>query len=1747
MSGYEGGVQERFEEFLRTYKDEQGNLLYWTKIQRFSIDEALSLVIDFQNLMTFDNVVFTTLAKDNPLQFLETLDAVLRSVLRTEDPDYMESIDEGLVRVRITNYPNYVSLRSLRSRHIGTIISISGVMMRASEVKPLLIDATFKCRRCGELLYQSQEDGRYVEPDQCTVCGKKTPVRLIPEKSTFRDWQKVRIQESPEELPPGQMPRSVDVILEGDIVDISRPGDLVKITGILLTTPDFSRRGGRLATFNVYINANGVEIGEKEYEQIELTEEDEKEIRKTSEDPYVHQRIFASIAPSIQGHENIKESIALLLFGGVGKTLPDGTRLRGRSNILMVGDPGTGKSVHGDEEIYLRTLEQEFQVWDRKKIGGVINALIDRYPGEVRIEKGTEVLSVPEILELYTKSINPETLRTESARIVEVSRHKASRLVRIHTESGRTVVMTPDHSLTSLVNGRLQVLKASDLFSGAYIPVARNIDFSDGKEYREIDLSASFPEEGLVQSDIVHSQILLLQQNQTSVNSAAAESNITPTTMRWYTNSPVSVPDGQWMRRKMDTSWLPQRIPLDERLGRIIGFYLSKGNTEKTMVRFTNLDESIKDNLAGDLRSVFGKASVFERGVYICQSSLRDWFLTTFDTGAADKSLPARFMMAPIAFRCALLSAYFSGDGWVDEKSATVNALTKSRELACQISDLLSTLGVFSSVKNRQLKTGPYKGRRYYRIVITGEELFEYNRQIGFVSSAKRERLQQLLMVLSGRKRYQSHDIIPNFGSLCVQAAKDLKIRSIRGTSGRSLLGEIRGKTYRQRVGRKYLRQLLYRMIQLGSKGANSESLDRLRKLAESDIYWDKVTRIEQIDEEMTVYDIGTEDGHFILANGNLIVHNSQILKFVSKLVARSIYTSGKGTSAAGLTAAVMHDAESGSMTLEAGALVLADQGIACIDEFDKMDPNDRTAIHEAMEQHSFHPSSEILLSDGSRVPIGTLVDNLFEAYPSRAVKGINCEILDTQGLNFGVYTTDFSEISLINIDRVSRHPAPSHFIRITYDNGREVIVTPDHPIFVFLHDKVNTILASDLETGAFVPAPRVQLCGHNPGAALSESITTHPLAIPITLPDRFFPKLARILGYFVTEGYSYDGSSAELGFSTTSSLIKEEILNLMDDVFGLKGIDYVSKNRTIRFVSIQLHDFFKRNFPEVMALARNKRIPSQAFISGEKAVRNLLQTAFLGDGSVESTSMCYRTASRGLAHDYQDLLLCIGIQSRVVNDIHNDSYKVYIRGSSLPLFYKEIVEDWDPRIEKIKEIVIRSDRCNYNHDAYPPYFAAVLKSIYQHLGMRHNGGFYRCIHEGFGITRNVLKRHLKLIKAELAESQVSFHNSPQTLKSIRQVLHWSQTTAAKKIGRKRSLINYAERGGYSSTVIESITASLRKVIHEELNLLSQKIQQIEEMLDSDVVLLRVKKTEKIPNADRMKSTYAYDVTVEPNHCFISNGIILHNTVSIAKAGIVATLNARTSILAAANPTLGRYESSLSVQDNIKLPFTILSRFDLLWILVDTVNADKDRELAQFILGMHRMQKTPESATVPPLPPDFLKKYIGYANRYVIPQLSPEASEEIENFYVNLRKSAEGGAAPVPITARQLESLVRLSEARAKMALRTKVTREDAQAAIRLMEESLRMVALDRVTGKIDIDRVVSTMSASQRSSSDIILKAMKDMEAEGSSVINEEELITRVGTMGLSRERAEEVIKKLLSEGILFNPSLGKLKRAQS
>lgn len=191
-------------------------------------------------------------------------------------------------------------------------------------------------------------------------------------------------------------------------------------------------------------------------------------------------------------------------------------------------------------------------------------------------------------------------------------------------------------------------------------------------------------------------------------------------------------------------------------------------------------------------------------------------------------------------------------------------------------------------------------------------------------------------------------------------------------------------------------------------------------------------------------------------------------------------------------------------------------------------------------------------------------------------------------------------------------------------------------------------------------------------------------------------------------------------------------------------------------------------------------------------------------------------------------------------------------------------------------------------------------------------------------------------------------------------------------------------------------------------------------------------------------------------------------TVSIAKAGIIATLNARTSILASANPLESRYNPNLSVVENIKLPPTLLSRFDLIYLILDSPNPDQDRKLAQHLVGLY--YETP-AVVEPPMDTNLLRDYIDYAREHIHPSLSDEATQQLLESYLELRNPPGGnvgnnGTRTISATPRQLESLVRTSEALAKMRYSNVVTRADAQEAVRLLKVATQAAATDPRTGK---------------------------------------------------------------------------------
>ncbi len=266
-------------------------------------------------------------------------------------------------------------------------------------------------------------------------------------------------------------------------------------------------------------------------------------------------------------------------------------------------------------------------------------------------------------------------------------------------------------------------------------------------------------------------------------------------------------------------------------------------------------------------------------------------------------------------------------------------------------------------------------------------------------------------------------------------------------------------------------------------------------------------------------------------------------------------------------------------------------------------------------------------------------------------------------------------------------------------------------------------------------------------------------------------------------------------------------------------------------------------------------------------------------------------------------------------------------------------------------------------------------------------------------------------------------------------------------------------------------------------------------------------------------------------------------TISIAKANIQATLSSRTTVLAAANPKFGRFDPHGIIAEQIDMPPTLINRFDLIFPIKDMPDAAADERLAKHILELHRSTELSE----PEISTKLLKKYIAYARQKCRPQLTDSAINEIKDFYVQMRNretTDDRAARAIPVSARQLEALVRLAEANAKVRLADKVTKKDARKAIELLTYCLLQVGLDRETGRIDIDRIATGIGASQRERIYIIREILEELEGQIGKTIPLEDIQKIALDKGMSASEVEEVIEKLKRSGDIFEPRYGFLSR---
>lgn len=260
-------------------------------------------------------------------------------------------------------------------------------------------------------------------------------------------------------------------------------------------------------------------------------------------------------------------------------------------------------------------------------------------------------------------------------------------------------------------------------------------------------------------------------------------------------------------------------------------------------------------------------------------------------------------------------------------------------------------------------------------------------------------------------------------------------------------------------------------------------------------------------------------------------------------------------------------------------------------------------------------------------------------------------------------------------------------------------------------------------------------------------------------------------------------------------------------------------------------------------------------------------------------------------------------------------------------------------------------------------------------------------------------------------------------------------------------------------------------------------------------------------------------------------------TISIAKAGIVARLNTRAAVLAATNPKGGRFDPNINFASQIPLDPVLLSRFDLIFVLRDDPKEVDDARLTKHILSIHSKPKSLKA----PIPPELLRKMIIYARKHIHPTFTDkEAQRLISEFYTKQRKIASQQGHPLPITARQLESIIRLAKAHARMRFSDKVTVEDAKKAINLVEYTLRQVGMDLETGVIDVDTIMTGVSRSQREKLVEVLRIIEQLEKEYGGAAPIEQVKRLAVEKRIDEAFVEMVIEEEKRRGALYSPKEG-------
>ena len=879
----------------------------------------------------------------------------------------------------------------------------------------------------------------------------------------------------------------------------------------------------------------------------------------------------------------------------------------------------------------------------------------------------------------------------------------------------------------------------------------------------------------------------------------------------------------------------------------------------------------------------------------------------------------------------------------------------------------------------------------------------------------------------------------------------------------------------------------------------------------------------------------------------------SQLLQFMSKAAPKARFISGKGASGAGLTASVVKDDIMKGWSLEAGALVLANKGLCCL-----------------------HPDTKII-ADNKLLSIKELYNKDIEKKSCSKnetvfLHNINCETTSINLENMETFNTKATKIR--------RKWNKEELLEIKFDSGFKILLTQDHKLVN--GSSLEWKEASEFKVGNSVLAP-LKLDLKNKELLIIDVLSEN-WKVGLNYEEKEEIKHVILSRYHnlseFNKKFSLDKNYLSGGKQLVISKFKEILKDLnLYEKWKVKNLKFIrSKNGEsllINKVTPELcyilgFAFGDGSFGSSKRRSRFSISQSEVHMEFINKINDYSIKVFGKEFNKYKNTRNFKIknkefTSTGYLLYHNSNLLCEIMKNIIGDKLENitllplDCFKAFIGGiidsDGCPSDNKSKKMNKEYITQHITIKISNDEQTNLNL-----ILALRRFDIYSKL-KRYSKGVLDIEITGrkdvHGLLSSIIGYSLKAEKKKLIyRNNMISSTSDKLPKELISILMKKIFSLNKSMLLKEGIWSIIYNYRYMK--IQPSRDQLNKILIKLEDWISAEDKILmNNLLKRDFFIDKIREIKKVDYEG-----YVYDLFIPETHNFLADGIIVHNCVDeldkidpedtaalhsameqqiipISKANVQATLSAETTLLAAANPKLGRFDPYTPIPNQIDLPSTLINRFDLIFPVRDIPNIEKDERIALHVLETSNKEETYKTD----ISVEFLRKYIAYAKQKIQPKLTKAAINEIKNYYVNLRNPKgmkEDSVKPIPISARQLEGLIRLTEASARLRLDEKATKEDAVRAIELLNDCLMEVGFDKETGQIDMDRITTGITASARGRIIGIKEIINNLDSSGLKMIPFDTLMTEALSKGIAESKVDEALDQLKKSGEIFEPKKG-------